>query len=90
MLTALEQVQENEDQNEHSQLRAHTGGAPWSPRDVPVNEESRYRQEDLHEQTKHLYSQYRDGLDSVRQQQEKCEQEIHDYYWRREQQWQRQ
>ncbi len=50
LLAVLEEVQENEDENERSQLHTHAGGAAWSPRDEPLNEESHYRQEDPHEQ----------------------------------------
>ncbi len=87
LLTALDKVLENEDQNEHCQLRTHGGGTVRSPLGEPLNEEGCYGQ-DLSEQAECLYNQYRDGLDSVRQQQEKREQEIHEYYRRREQQWQ--
>ncbi len=83
----LEEAQENEDRNEHSQLRAHRGGTMQSPLGEPLNEEGHYRQ-DSHEQAERLYSQYRDGLDCVHQQQEKHKQEIHEYYQKREQQWQ--
>ncbi len=89
MLTALEEVQENEDENECSQPRTHGGGAAWPPLGEPVNEEARYLQY-LHEQAERLYNQYRDGLAKVHQQQHKREQEIHEYYRKREQQWQRQ
>ncbi len=43
----------------------------------------------LREQAERLHNQYRDGLDSVCQRQEKRVQEIHKYYRKKEQQWQR-
>ncbi len=85
----LEEEEENEDEDECSHLCAHRGVATWPPLGEPLNEGGCYRQ-DPHEQVERLYSQYKDGLASVCQQQEKREQEIHEYYQRKEQQWQRQ
>ncbi len=85
MLTALKEAEENGDENGH----AHGGGAVQPSLGDPSNEGGHYNEQDLHERAEHLYSEYRDGLMSVHQQQEKRKQEIHEYYQKREQQWQR-
>ncbi len=89
MLAVLEEAEENEGEDKCSHLHAHRGGAVQPPLGKPLNEEGRYRQ-NPQEQVEHLYSQYRYGLATVCQQQEKREQVIHEYYRKREQQWQRQ
>ncbi len=89
MLTVLEEAEENEDEDKHSHFCTHGGGAAQPSLGDPLNEGGRYNEQDLHEQADRRYSEYRDGLMSIHQQQEKCKQEIHEYYQKREQQWQK-